>query len=174
MHPHEPRHGVRPSLWLLPDEALELTALSGGLVDAHGGPAFTPHLTLLGSVFGTRAVLHAQAERLAERLSPMILPTAGVYGSEQWFRCITLHIAMNSSLRDARELAEQICGAAARPWVPHISLLYGHLTTAARAAAIATLAPAPSTVSLSTLALVETVGPAEDWIVRARFPLSRD
>ena len=69
--------------------------------------------------------------------------------------------------------AERCCGTDVRPWVPHISLLYGHLSTTDRAAAIAGLPPRPPTVRLSALALVETIGPAECWIERARFPLSR-
>ena len=167
------RHGTRPSLWLLPDDDRWLTERLASLAAAHDGPVFAPHLTLLGSVFGPPAALQEQTASLAAQLSPLRLPTAGVHGSEEWFRCITLQVDKRPPLQEARERAEEIFGADARPWTPHISLLYGHLTAAARSAALATLPPVPATVRLSTLALVETIGPAEAWTERARFPLAR-
>lgn len=171
MPTRDPRHGVRPSLWLLPDETTQLSTVLAHLASTHGGPFFAPHLTLLGSIPGTRSALLAQTKRLARSLSPLTLQAAGVHGASSWFRCIALHLAMQPALRRARALAEELCGDDARPWVPHISLLYADLSATARAAAIATLPPMPSTVCLSTLALVETVGPPEAWLEHARFSL---
>ena len=75
------------------------------------------------------------------------------------------------ALLAARQAAERAFVPDPRPWVPHISLLYGHLTAAERDAAAAGLPALPASVRLSVLVLVDTIGPAEQWVERARFTL---
>lgn len=169
MLPASPRHGLRPSLWLLPDEAPLLAPVLAQLADAHGGPRFAPHLTLLGSVPGDR--LLERASVLAAQLSPVALPTGAVLTSARWFRCLTLAVPASAALREARAAAEAGFGVPARPWSPHISLLYGDLSAEARTRIAADLPPLPTAVRLSTLALVATVGPAERWRELGRWRL---
>ena len=172
MRPEDPRHGTAPSLWLLPDEAHRLTPVLKRLALAHGGPPFPPHLTLLGSVSGAPSTLIAQTTALANRLSPLVLPTAAISGEDRWFRCLTLQVLPAPMLQTARMEAERIFAMPSRPWTPHISLLYGALSASQRADAIADLPPLPDRVRLSTLVLVGTIGPAEQWVELARFSLS--
>lgn len=169
MPPANPRHGVRPSLWLLPDEAPQIAEVLSQLAATHGGPRFAPHLTLLGSVPGE--ALADRAATLASQLSPMRMPTGPVVGSARWFRCLTLAVPASAALREARAAAEAGFGVPARPWSPHISLLYGDLSAEARARIAADLPPLPTAVRLSTLALVATVGPAERWRELGRWRL---
>ena len=165
----DPRHGVRPSLWLLPDEADRLAPVLASLAAAHGGPRFAPHLTLLGSIPGDD--LRRGAAALASRLPPLTLPTGAVVGADRWFRCVTLQVPCTAALQAARSAAEAAFGVPPRPWRPHISLLYGALTAPARASLIAALPDLPPTVRFSRLSLVRTVGPAESWTTLAAHPL---
>ncbi|MFT5685244.1 MAG: 2'-5' RNA ligase [Myxococcota bacterium] len=169
MRPDNPRHGIRPSLWLLPDEASILAPVIDRLATTHSGPRFTPHLTLLGSVLGEQLV--ERAEALAAQLSPMTLPTGAVVGSDRWFRCLTLALPPSTALQAARAAAEAAFAVPARPWSPHISLLYGDLSEATRRRAADNLPPLPTSVRFSTLALVATIGPTEDWVERRRWRL---
>ncbi len=169
MPPDSSRHGTRPSLWLLPDEAPQLAPVLAQLAEAHGGPRFAPHLTLLGSIDGDR--LLERSATLAVQLSPVALPTGAVLSSARWFRCLTLAVPPSAALLAARSAAEEGFGVSVRPWSPHISLLYGDLPAEARDRIAADLPPLPPAVRFSTLALVATVGPTESWRELGRWRL---
>ncbi|MDG1478552.1 MAG: hypothetical protein P8R54_03130 [Myxococcota bacterium] len=169
MPPVNPRHGVHPSLWLLPDEDSQLVPVLAALAEAYSGPRFVPHLTLLGSIPGGELV--ARSASLAARLSPMMLPTGPVLKSTRWFRCLTLTIPLSSVLQSARDAAADAFGVPARPWLPHISLLYGDLRADQTARITEGLPTLPTAVRFSTLVLAATIGPTEAWSELGRWRL---
>jgi 2'-5' RNA ligase len=171
MHSPNPRHGTLPSLWLLPGEP-QLSDLLRLLAAAHGGPRFAPHLTLLGSVPGTPEALADLGEQLAARIPAMRLATAGVSASRLWFRCLFLNVSPSAELLAARAEALHLAGMPDRPFTPHLSLLYGDLPAETRSLAILGLPPMPASIHLTHLALVRTVGPAQDWIELRRWALT--
>jgi 2'-5' RNA ligase len=93
---------------------------------AYHAPVFEPHVTLLSSLPGTEEAISVRCLELGRSLSPIdILLTEPAF-ADQYFQCVFLKTQETSALMNAHELARKLFVKDPSPYVPHLSLLYGH------------------------------------------------
>lgn len=122
--------GSRYALWLAPspDSAQALLQPMNWLREQFGGPAFAPHVTLLGRITGEESLLVARTVELARRLRRQRLPVTGVSGEAYYFRCLYAVLEKSAPLLQAHADALAAFGYNARDdYLPHVSLWYGQL-----------------------------------------------
>lgn len=115
-------------LWLAPNgQAYHmLMKVITDLSKAYQAPVFDPHVTLLGSLPGTEEAISLRCLELGGSLPPFnILLTEPAYG-DQYFQCVFLKTQETPALLNAHELARSLFVKNPSPYMPHLSLLYGH------------------------------------------------
>jgi 2'-5' RNA ligase len=125
------------SLWLMPHGSVrdDLNALIARLAERLGTETFEPHVTLLPGVTGPDAKTVDQARGLAAELRPLVLDPAELDGLDAHFRCLFVRMASSPNLRDAHARAARRFGREPDPsFDPHLSLVYGTVDDAAKAA----------------------------------------
>jgi 2'-5' RNA ligase len=169
----------RLSLWLLPEAgaAARLARVIDELARSAGTPAFSPHLTLLGSVPITDAA--ARAERLGRvlaALGPLELAVVGPVVTDEPFRALVLEVRRDPPLVAAHARAcERFEVAPEQPFFPHLSLLYGEVPADEKARFLdEVVGPAalPRTVGCDRLELHDTSGEVAGWRARGTFGLT--
>lgn len=153
----EQAHEGAFALWLVPggEPRARLRAVIEALARETGGPAFAPHLTLLGGLRGDGGALAAKLRRLGGARGPVALAARGPATGSAYHQCVFLDVAPAAPLLAMRRAAEAAFGAPEtppRPFRPHVSLVYGDLPADRRAA----LAADPR-----VLALAREAWPAE-------------
>ena len=139
------------SLWFEPPKAF--AARCQEAIDAEaekrGTPAFVPHVTLVGGFRGTEDAARKSSATLAEALAAPEGPLfwgaeCAVRGAESattFFQCVYLAVVPSAPLTKAAEIARQHVGLEPAPYVPHLSLVYGDLSTEDRDQLVASHAP---------------------------------
>jgi len=156
------------TLWLEPTgRTHELLATTiAHLSQAHDGPFFDPHVTLLGDIAGQEERILEQTDQLANVLSPIDLILTVPAFQDQHFQCVFMRIEETSMLLDAHTRARTVFHKeAVPPFMPHVSLLYGLYPTSLKEQIIGTLSTSLSvqfTASVVTLFRVEGNSP-NDW-----------
>ncbi|MFQ5995159.1 MAG: 2'-5' RNA ligase family protein [Acidiferrobacterales bacterium] len=120
----------RYSVWLLPEEPAADTfkRLIDNLSERYFGPKFAPHVTLLGWVTGSEARLIEKTKALAADLRTLHPRSVGLDGESYYFRCLYAKLEKSTELLEAHALASEAFGGGyAQDYLPHLSLLYGHL-----------------------------------------------
>ncbi|WP_342349671.1 2'-5' RNA ligase family protein [uncultured Nitrospira sp.] len=115
-------------LWLAPTgQAYDILMKTiTDLSKAYHAPVFDPHVTLLGSLPGTEEAISVRCLELGGLLPSFnILLTEPAYG-DQYFQCVFLKTQMTPALLNAHELARSLFVKDPGPYMPHLSLLYGH------------------------------------------------
>lgn len=123
------------SLWLMPapaDEAL-LAGIIRDLSDRFATPLFAPHLTLQGDTETTPAMLERAIAAAAETVEAFAEPVSVVEGSDAYFRSFYARFAVSPGLAKLKQALDSKGFAS---FMPHVSLLYGEVEAAAKAAAI--------------------------------------
>jgi hypothetical protein len=131
------------SLWAVPHNPAPFTLWIERLAAQTGAPVFAPHITLNADAPPT-AAFTVELLHLAD--------------SDERFKCIMITAARTPPLDTVA--------------APHLSLLYGELSAAERAALRATVdLPLPMTIDVDELWLVDTSGEVENWSVTERRSL---
>ena len=160
-------HARGVSLWLVPGGAVRehLAQVIAELARRYGTQAFEPHVTLLGGLALPEREVLARARRLAPRLSALPVPLTTLDGSDEYFRCLFLRVEETEELLTAHALASEAFGCApGAPLKPHLSLLYGRLTSDARRTVLAELAGRPPESFVAhRLQVVRTEGAPAEW-----------
>jgi|GEM_PF-249162 len=136
------------SVWLIPSEPArgELRKTIASLSRERGAPAFEPHVTLigLGAVPGAAdADVAARTAELARSLRPFVVELRRVGFGGAYFRSFYLEAEKTPELMRAGRLGldfyRRVQGRepADPVYFPHLSLLYGDLSNAAKEAIIA-------------------------------------
>ena len=114
-------------LWLMPaGEALHrLQGVVDRLAEAHSGPVFTPHVTLLSGLDADENWLIETNRRLAARLAPLNLDLTVPEAGTTFFQCIYMRVADSPSLSQARQAAGEAFALPVDDYMPHLSLYYG-------------------------------------------------
>lgn len=156
------------ALWLVPGRAprARLAELIEALARETGGPAFAPHLTLVGGLRGDGGALSAQLGGLEGALGPVELRAQGPATGTSRHQCVFLDVAPTEPLAALRRAAQAALGAGESPFRPHVSLVYGDLPQGRRRA----LAADPRVLALGhdawwaeRLELWAVEGPTERW-----------
>ncbi|MGX1743991.1 haloacid dehalogenase [Bosea sp. NPDC055353] len=124
------------SLWLMPapaDEAM-LAGIVGDLSGRFGTPLFAPHLTLQGDTETTPVALERAIMAAASAIEDFSEPVSIVEGSDAYFRSFYARFAVSPALAKLKQALDPEGFAS---FMPHVSLLYGPVEAAAKAAAIA-------------------------------------
>ncbi|WP_438035595.1 2'-5' RNA ligase family protein [Sorangium sp. So ce204] len=171
------------ALWLIPGgaPAARLEELIDALARETGGPAFAPHLTLLGGLRGDGGALAAKLGGLrgdGGALRPVALEARGPATGSTRHQCVFLDVTPSEPLAALRRAAEAALGANANeaPFRPHVSLVYGELPAARReelAADPRVLALAHEVWRADRLELWAVEGQTERWRCVERVALER-
>ncbi len=166
------------SLWLVPggDSLERLTALIAGLAARLGTPSFLPHITLIPGLVGDEAALADRTEASAGRLSAPRVQLGPLEATDEYFRCLYLKAEPAAALRALHLRAAEAFEVRPDPaFLPHLSLVYGHLEADQRRRITAALeADPPRAFEAVSLELWRTEGPVPDWASRRRYGLRRD
>jgi 2'-5' RNA ligase len=165
----------RLSLWVLPrGEALErLQGLVSRLSEKYETPAFKPHVTALGGLDGTEDETRLLASNLASLLGPYRVRLGEAGYSEDYYRCLYLRVKETREVMGACALAREIFGRAGeRPYLPHLSIIYGYLPEAEKRRIIKeTHAFRGMDFEVGSIHLFSTSNEPRQWREVAEFPL---
>lgn len=115
-------------LWIVPTGAAHdrLAGVISDLSARYHGPAFDPHLTLLGRLEGEEGGLVDRMHQLTRALHPFEVRLKAPACASAYFRCLFLPAEPSPPLLDAHRQATQIFDAQPTgAFDPHVSLLYG-------------------------------------------------
>lgn len=120
----------RYSLWLMPPTAVHahFAALIASLSERLGTPRFEPHLTLAGGVFASPADALTRVAGLAARRPPVPVRLTQAGYTDAYFRCLFVHAELSPELHALERAAADALGQPVdADFMPHLSLVYGHL-----------------------------------------------
>ena len=163
-------------LWIVPTGAVysRLADVISDLSTRYQGPAFVPHLTLLGRLEGEERVLVDRTHQLARVLQPFEVRLQAPACTATYFRCLFLPAEPSSPLLDAHRQATQICNVQPTgAFDPHVSLLYGEFPERVKDEIIKALPlDLPGTFAVSRLQLIRagSTNP-QDWQVAQTLDL---
>ena len=163
-------------LWIVPTGEVydRLADVIADLSARHHGPAFNPHLTLLGRLEGEEASLVDRTRQFARALQPFEVRLKEPGHEAQYFRCLFLPAEPSSPLLEAHQRATQIFDTQpTSAFDPHVSLLYGMFPESLKQEIIKALPPGlPGIFPVSRLQLIraESTNP-QDWQVAATLDL---
>ena len=163
-------------LWLVPTGTVfdRLAGVIAGLSSRHQGPAFDPHLTLLGRLEGKESEMVDRVHQLARTLQPFEVRLKAPSYEAQYFRCLFLPAEPSRAIVDAHQQAKQIFNAQpASAFDPHVSLMYGLFPESQKQEIIKALPPdLPGSFSVSQLQLIRAASMnPQDWHVAAILDL---
>ncbi|MYA27836.1 MAG: 2'-5' RNA ligase family protein [Nitrospira sp. SB0666_bin_27] len=163
-------------LWIVPTGEVydRLAGVIADLSARHHGPAFDPHLTLLGRLEGEEEVLVDRTRQFARALHPFDVRLKEPGYEAQYFRCLFLPAEPSPPLLQVHQRATQIFNAQpTSPFDPHVSLLYGLFPESLKQEIIKALPPGlPGIFPVSRLQLIRagSTNP-QDWHVAETLDL---
>lgn len=166
---------TRRSLWLMPPAGVRarLVALIRDLGARYGTPVFEPHITLLGGIGAEEKDIAVRSARLAAATPPLPLRLTTVDQRAEYFQCLFVHVAGTDALARASALARTLFERTRdTEYLPHLSLMYGELDPAAKAAIVAEIgARLDLEFVANRLALYATGDRLQDWRPIRNFTL---
>lgn len=161
----------RYSLWLEPggQAADALQVVIDRLAQAHGGPRFWPHVTLFGSIESLEADAVREAAQFAASLAPFTVYLDDLGTGETFFQSVFATVRSTPELLAARAAAYRVFpDVPFVPFMPHLSLLYGHPSDDTKRAIIAQL---QGTLPASFTARILTVNGSGPDVAAWTYPL---
>jgi 2'-5' RNA ligase len=140
MRPHQ--KSPHYSLWLMPSGEVRqrLAEMILDLSREYATLPFAPHVTLAGGIVGPAREVASKMRDLARRISPFTVRLTTVDGLEEYFRCLFVRVAKTYPIMKANEAAREVFRLAPQPaFMPHLSLLYGHLPSSVKDRIVASL-----------------------------------
>ena len=127
------------SIWLMPAEldAALLRGIVAELSERFGTPAFEPHLTLAGDLHGRWGAYVPLLDGLAEACASFSQPVETIVITDVYFRAFYAAFARSSALDALKRVCVAATGGTIDGFTPHVSLLYGKVDEAKKAAAAA-------------------------------------
>ena len=117
-------------LWLKPSGELydRLAELMNDLRQRYRGPAFDPHVTLVGEMEGDENDLCEKVSSLASNLHVLEIHLNVPAYQEDYFHCLYFTVDKTSAMTDAHQRAKHMFDPIpCTEFHPHVSLLYGLL-----------------------------------------------
>lgn len=151
----------------------ELAPLISELARRFDTPSFAPHVTLVGSIEGSKWEVVAKCTLLTSEVHRVRIETAELGYDEEFFRALYLRVASSSSLMAARSRAVEVFALhPAEEYDPHLSLLYGNLSLSTKVSIARELgARSPLGFEAAALHLFDTAGPVPEWHQVGAFPI---
>jgi 2'-5' RNA ligase len=141
--PVKPSETASYHLWLKPsgpsDDLLSRTIRR--LAEELHAPVFAPHITLAGPLNGSEQELIERCDSLQRLLSPFeVVLDVPLHGPD-YFRCVFMRADADAAIVRAHETARRVFRLPDRPFMPHLSLVYGNYTEAERQHIVSGLPP---------------------------------
>ncbi|MGP0592324.1 2'-5' RNA ligase family protein [Nitrospira sp. T9] len=163
-------------LWLTPTgQACDILIKTiADLSKAYHAPIFYPHVTLLDSLPGTEEAISLRCVKLGKSLTPFDIFLAEPAYGDQYFQCVFLKAQETPALMNAHELANRLFVKASNPFMPHLSLLYGHYSLEMKHKITSTLSQSLSlNFTVDTIHLIHSKSEHPmDWSSILSVPLS--
>lgn len=163
------------ALWLMPreEEAEQLRQLIATLSWRYQGPHFEPHITLLGGFEGARDKIITQSAEVASDMNPLTLKLEGCSYSDHYYQSLFIQVEDHETLWGVRKRAKDLLGGPMpKPFVPHISLMYGDYPYWVKTGLVKELAGSyPRNVRIDRLALYDINNAPQHWQCVSSFPL---
>jgi len=106
-----------------------------GLAARFRTPSFPPHVTLLPGLRGPADTVLAAASDLARETRPFVVRLGGVEGRDEPFRCLYARVEASAALAELHaRTVRRLAPSFEAPFEPHLSLVYGTLDLATKAA----------------------------------------
>jgi len=121
---------TRYALWLRPEGEVRgrLAETIRKLSRKYATPAFQPHVTLVSGIVAPERQVMAKAAKLAKEIPPLRLHFVGYGWTDEYFRCVFARAAKARAIIEAHRKAKKtFAPARQRPFLPHLSLVYGDL-----------------------------------------------
>ena len=118
------------SVWLVPsgDSRARLAKTISKLSKENRGPAFEPHITLIGKLMLEENEALRLTALLAKKIRPFGITLGRTDGTDFRFRCIFVRVFGTSELLVANSKSREIFKVKKAPrYTPHLSLFYGRL-----------------------------------------------
>lgn len=167
--------GDEYSLWFMPPGELcdELRGIIRRLSARYGAPEFLPHVTLLGGFVGSPRGVIRKSATVAASLRSITIRLGRIGFRDEYFRCLFAHAALTPALRKANLAARHTFGhERERPFMPHLSLLYGEFPRSLKEQVIAEIGPQLDVqFNVRSLHLYRTQNEPMHWQRVARFGL---
>jgi len=164
------------SLWLVPDGEVQasMARTIAELAEQHGGPIFSPHITLLGGLQGTEDEILRLASRIVEQIPPLDVEFEGLGAEDVYFRSLYLVARPTLRLVAANQIARRLsCVDPAEPFRPHLSLIYGMYRAETKRAIVQSLGGhLPSDCHIARLEVWRTDQPVERWELTRQMRLT--
>jgi 2'-5' RNA ligase len=163
--------------WLVPAAGAardHLAATIGTLAAEHRAPRFEPHVTIAGRFdSGEEAAIQALTS-LAAGVRPFEVGFAAIGHEPAYFRALYLRAEPSPQLTAIHEAARAAWALEARPYKPHLSLLYADLDEERKPAIIDALGiRLPLTIRINAAELwADHPAGVSCWHRVARIPLS--
>ncbi len=167
------------SVWLMPDAAWvrEFRAIVDNLAGRFSTPRFVPHLTLIGGQAFDRDDLKRRLAPAVTDIVPISRPILDVVTGDAFFRSFYALFGAEGALGDLRSRVNVAAlGSDPGSFMPHVSLLYGAVEPASKAAAAAEVRAAlvGRTVLFERIEIVRSGDdvPIEEWESIGGFALA--
>lgn len=164
------------SLWLVPegDVQVSLASTIRELAERHGGPDFSPHVTLLSGLVGAEDEILGLASQLAREIEIQRIEFEGLGAEDVYFRSLYLVARSTPELTNANQRARRLFGIdPPEPFRPHLSLIYGsYAADTKRAIADALTTRLPTACEAPILEVWRTDPPVERWQLTGRLRLA--
>lgn len=162
------------SIWLMPSGEVrrKLGGLIARLSERYSTALFEPHVTLIGGL--PEADVVSKASRLALLLSPHEVRLKGVEHRDEYYRCIYIRVEETEDVARAEEMARLVFGRRDnRPYMPHLSLMYGDFPAHVKEEIISGLGGLETSFTPESIHLFSTLGEPAKWRRIREFSLGR-
>jgi hypothetical protein len=163
-------------LWFNPSGAAYaiLAATISRLAEELGGPAFEPHITLIGSLEGTEEELIKKTQELAQQLEPFQAVLTEPSYRDSHFQSLFMLVEQTRSIMEAHAIATNFFHKPHQAFMPHVSLVYGSHPESRKRLIIGRLPPDVRTCfDITTLYLIRADSPdPKDWHEIAAAPIT--
>ena len=164
---------INHSIWLIPEQSARerFAAVMAELAARHGGPAFGPHVTLLGGMSAKmgRERMMGLVQSLAEEIGRVRFAPTGFGHTDALYRAVYVEAAGSKALIKAHDAAAHVLfnlrgRFEGKKYLPHVSLLYGEMGQAEREAIVAGLDSALlAPFECDSIELWSTSGMVSQW-----------
>ena len=155
------------SIWLIPDgKAGEvLSTIINRFSKKYNSPYFQPHVTLIGEIEEQENIIIEKAHLLAQELSEFEIKLESYGQTEDYFRSLFLEAQKGRFILEANNKAREIFKAINEiPFLPHLSLIYGHLSKEAKENMISEIKDSlPISFNVNKLHIISALGEPKDW-----------
>jgi len=161
-------------LWLMPQKETvdQLQKIIQGLSEAYGTPVFEPHVTLISGLSGNEDALVKKIDAFTLGKRKFSVTTKGIDYARGFFTALFLNIQNTPEIDQLNtQVREYLKPFGQGPYHPHLSLLYGDITSQEKERIIAGLNLAGQTITLDKLKLVKGHSDVAQWQVIGEWGL---